>query len=513
MYQYVFQVTIYNYLELSTRFLNERILYIMIVEEINPELSESEWIESESIRQLMQSRSGMMGFASFTMFVMALQLYGHVNTLLIASWLVVSLVVLAFRYSIKSLFYRHLARADISSQSAFAKRYSLVWTLNAFTWGMSGWLFFTNIPVENQYICATMLNVVGFAAVHNLHSHPFISRQFINVLIGTQVLGALWYIGYIGGFQAPQIQYVHLLSLVAIWLALRIVDNRFYTNFKRNLALQYRNSVLIQNLNRKTEQLAHEKQVAVNANEVIQRFYASAAHDVRQPVYALKVYADIAVADSTKIPILLPKITASCDAINTLFDSLFEFEKINTGHVLVLHQTVDIDEVVDDLELQYKHLARHKNLQFRTNAISGFLQTDQLLVKRILTCFISNALKYTEKGGILLAVRKSSVGIDFEVWDTGIGIDAEHHEHIFEEFYKVGNFASTDEGFGLGLSVVNKLSAYAENSSITMQSRVGRGSVFRFTLPLKVYAPPYFQPRYDNVTALPLVLDHDLSKS
>jgi signal transduction histidine kinase len=485
----------------------------MAAVEINPELSEFEWIESESIRLLMQPRSGMMGFAAFTMLVMALQLYSHVNTLLIASWLVVSLVVLTFRYKVKALFNKHLVHADIDSQTAFAKRYSLAWTLNAFTWGMSGWLFFTNIPVQNQYICAVMLNAVGFVAVHNLSTRPFTSSRFIGILMGTQVLGALWYIGYVGHFQGPNIQYIHLLSLVVIWLVLRIFDNRFYTHFKRNLILLYRNNVLIQNLNRQTEQLAHEKQVALNANEVIQRFYTSAAHDIRQPVYALKVYADMAIADGTQMPVLLPKITASCDAINALFASLFEFEQINSGHVNVSHQTVDIDEVVDDLELQYKHLAKYKNLHFRTNAISGFLQTDQLLVKRILTCFISNALKYTEKGGMLLAVRKSSAGIDFEVWDTGIGIAPEHHDHIFEEFYKVGNFASTDEGFGLGLSVVNKLSAYAENSRITMQSRPGRGSVFRFTLPLKIYTPPYFQPKSDNVTALPLVLDHDLNVS
>ena len=484
----------------------------MTAVDINPELSEFEWIESESIRLLMQPRTSMMGFASFTMLVMALQLYDHVNTTLIVSWLVVSLVVLAFRYRVKELFNKHLVHADIDSQSAFAKRYSLVWTLNAFTWGMSGWLYLTNLPLQNQYICAMMLDAVGFVAVHNLSTYPRISRWFIDILMGMQVLGAIWVMGYIGHFQGPNIQYVHLLSLVVIWLVLRIFDKRFYANFKRNLVLQYRNNALIQNLNRQTVQLAHEKQVALNANEVIQRFYSSAAHDIRQPVYALKVYADVAQEDASQIPNLLPKMTASCDAINALFASLFEFEQINSGHVNVAHQTVDIDEVIDDLELQYKHLARHKNLQFRTNAISGFLQTDQLLVKRILTCFISNALKYTEKGGILLAVRKSSAGIDFEVWDTGIGIAAEHHDHIFEEFYKVGNFASTDEGFGLGLSVVNKLSAYAENSRITMQSRPGRGSVFCFTLPLKIYTPPYFQPKLDTMNALPLVLDHDVDR-
>lgn len=206
-------------------------------------------------------------------------------------------------------------------------------------------------------------------------------------------------------------------------------------------------------------------------------------------------------------------MTESCDAINALFASLFEFEQINSGHVNVVHQTVDIDEVIDDLEQQFKPLARRKNLEFRTNAISGYLQTDQLLVKRILTAFISNAVKYTEKGGILVAVRKTSSGIDFEVWDTGIGINNEHQAHVFEEFYKVGDFSSADECFGLGLSVVNKLSAYAENSSITMKSRLERGSVFCFTLPLKIYTPPYFQPKFDNVTVLPLVLDHNLNKS
>jgi signal transduction histidine kinase len=268
---------------------------------------------------------------------------------------------------------------------------------------------------------------------------------------------------------------------------------------------------LIRTLNLKTEQLAHEKQVAMNANEVIQRFYSSSAHDIRQPVYALKMYAELAATDNAQLPALLPKITASCDAINNLFDSLFDFEQINSGHVNVAHQTVDIDELIDDLEHQFKPLARRKKLEFRTNTVSGYLQTDQLLVKRILTCFISNAVKYTEKGGILITVRKRKSMVVFEVWDTGIGIDAAHLEHVFEEFYKVGDFSSTDEGFGLGLSVVKSLSGYAEGSKISVNSRIGVGSVFRFAMPLKIYTPPYIKSRFENLKTLPLVLDHDIS--
>jgi signal transduction histidine kinase len=284
-----------------------------------------------------------------------------------------------------------------------------------------------------------------------------------------------------------------------------------FNAFQRNLVLQYRNNSLIRTLNLKTEQLAHEKQVAVNANEVIQRFYSSSAHDIRQPVYALKVYADMAAEDAGQLPALLPKITASCDAINRLFDSLFDFEQINAGHVSVSHQTVDIDEVIDDLEHQFKPLARRKNLEFRTNTVSGYLQTDQLLIKRILTCFISNAIKYTEKGGVLITVRKRQAMVVFEVWDTGIGIDEAHLAHVFEEFYKVGDFSSTDEGFGLGLSVVKRLSGYAEGSTISVNSKIGVGSVFRFALPIKIYAPPYVVSRFENLKVLPLVLDYDIS--
>lgn len=479
--------------------------------DLKTELSEKAWIEGESFRLLMKPRSRMTWFSSGTMVAMAVQLYGHVNTLLLAAWLLVSLVVVAFRVHIKSEFNKHFLNADIGIKSAFVNRNQLAWTLNAFTWGVSGWLFFTNITIENQYIGATILTFVGFVAIHNLNSHKEISSQFIHILMGTQVLGAVWHIAYIWQFHGSQLQYIHLLSLGFIWVVLYLFNNRLFNAFRRNQSLQYRNGSLIRTLNQRSEQLEHEKQVALNANEVIQRFYSSAAHDIRQPVYALKVYADLAKTDASQLPPLLPKITDSCDAINMLFDSLFEFEQINSGHVNVAHQTVEIDELIDDLEHQFKPLARRKNLEFRTNTVSGYLQTDQLLIKRILTCFISNAVKYTHQGGILVAVRKRKDAIVFEVWDTGIGIDAAHLAHVFEEFYKVGDFSSTDEGFGLGLSVVKRLSAYAENSHISVNSKVGLGSVFRFAVPIKIYSPPYIPSRFDNLKSLPLVLDHDLS--
>jgi hypothetical protein len=185
--------------------------------DLKTELSESDWIQSKSLNQLMNSRSRMTWFSAGTMMAMAVQLYSHVHTALIAAWLLVSLVVMVFRVHVKTVFKNHFLAAPVESQSAFVTRNQPAWTLNAFTWGVSGWLFFTNIPIENQYIGATILTFVGLVAVHNLNTHREISRQFLNLLMGTQVLGAVWYIAYIWWFQGPQLQYIHLLSLVVIW--------------------------------------------------------------------------------------------------------------------------------------------------------------------------------------------------------------------------------------------------------------------------------------------------------
>jgi signal transduction histidine kinase len=423
----------------------------------------------------------------------------------------VSLAALGFRYRFKQIFKQSIAAMPVLAQKAYVRSHMWVWLLSAFAWGLSGWLFFTNIPVQNQYICATMLNVVGFAAVQNLTTYKTVVRAFVNVLMGTQLVGACWYIIYVGKLDVPLIQVVHLSSIILIWLLLHTLNKRLYASFRNNLVLQYRNATLIHSLNRQTELLAHEKQIALNANEVIQRFYSSAAHDIRQPVYALKLYAEVAMADAVQVPELLPKMSASCDAINKLFNTLFEFEQINAGHVNVHYQVVDIDQLVEGLEFEFKPLARLKKIEFRTHGISGFLQTDALLVKRILTCFVTNAIKYTHHGGILLAVRKKSNFIVFEVWDTGIGIDPVHLRRVFDEFYKVNEFSSANEGFGLGLSIVKRLSHYAENSTISAHSKVGQGSVFRFALPIKIYTPPYVPSRLDNMKSLPLVLDFDIS--
>lgn len=450
--------------------------------------NESRWIESESIRLLMQSRRGGTGIAALAMLLMAVQVYEYVNPWLVLAWVAASWSILVARYRLKLMFLKQFDTAKRAAKLAFIERSGLFWSANAFTWGVSGWLFFADIPIQNQYICVTILNIVGFVAVHNLSAHRKTSRQFINVLVGTQMVGALWHIGVTEQFESPPIQYIHLISLAVSWVFFRVLDNRFYGSFHRNLSLEYRNTNLIKSLSRQTERLEHEKRVVMNANETIKRFYSSAAHDIRQPVYALNVYSDLVTDDPSQALKLMPKIKASCHAINALFHSLFDFEKIHAGQVTVSLETVDLDLLFADLQAHFLPLAAAKQLDFRIKTFRGRLQSDPALIKGILSHLIANAIKYTHQGGLLVAARKTAHSVSFEVWDTGIGIDHLHQAHVFDEFFKVNEQSSADEGFGLGLSVVKRLAALVEGSSVTLQSRSGRGSVFKFRVPLAAYA-------------------------
>ncbi len=449
--------------------------------------SELRWVESESIRLILQERRGTNGLAVMGMLLVVSMLYMHVNIWIVLTWLLLSAGALLAHIIIKAFGRKQLAQAGLEVKSAYILKFSVFWALTAFIWGSSDWLVNLDIPVQNQYVCLMVLNIVGFAAVHNLTPHRKIASQFINVLMGTQIVGVMWKIGFVHHFNSPEIQYVHLIVLIVFWIVLRVLDNRFYYSFKRDVILQHRNNELIKSLRRKTEQLEHEKQVALNANETIKRFYSSAAHDIRQPVYALNVYADLVSDDPTQTLTMVPKIKAACKAINALFHSLFDFEKIHAGQISVSLQSIDLANVFEDVKKNYQPLAHAKNIELRVLPTSGFLQSDPALLKGILYHLVSNAIKYTNHGGVLLTMRKNEHSISFEVWDTGIGIDPMQQTHVFKEFFKVNEQSSADEGFGLGLSVVKRLAAFVEGSSVTLQSRVGRGSVFKFRVPLSAY--------------------------
>lgn len=454
----------------------------------HPDSKKEDWISSEMLRHTMAHHQDYGGYI-FLIF-MAGVIQTAANGYQTLAWLLVSSVSLASLQWIKKQFHTKYASSPIEKQLAFAKKYSPFWSINAVTWGIAGWPFFCDVPEYIRYFVLAVLSVLAYTSVFSLSANRKLAVQFINVYIATQIAYGIWFIGIERNFEVPGIFYAHLAGLVTVWLFSMILIHRLNNSFISDCKLNFKNYSLIKSLERQTEQLEQEKKSVETANATIKRFYSSAAHDIRQPVYALNVYADIVVDEPHRTLELAPKFKQACNAVDALFRSLFDFEKIQAGEVEVNVEHLDLHRVFTDIQKHYQPRAEAKKIELRVLPAKGFISADNSILKGILYHLVSNAIKYTNNGGVLVACRKKSDKLIFEIWDTGIGICPTIHAEIFNEFFKVHEHSSADEGFGLGLTVVKRLSTYIKGSNIVLKSKLGRGSVFRFEVPLEIYKPP-----------------------
>lgn len=263
-----------------------------------------------------------------------------------------------------------------------------------------------------------------------------------------------------------------MIALTTVFhLMLRYFAINFHGLQRKSLQLQFDNDLLIQSLTAKST-------AALDAVENKNRFIASAAHDLRQPVHALNLYASWLVDEPELGSQVAPQIVRCTHAINDMFNSLFDLSGLNANTPQVNWQQVSLADLLVDLQLQFAPLALEKDLQLRLRMgnVNTGASSDPVLLKRLVSNLISNALKNTQRGGVLLALRRSAGRWRIEVWDTGVGIEAIHERAIFNEFYRVPR-TGTGEGFGLGLAIARRF-AQLLGLDLQMRSKPGLGSVF-----------------------------------
>ncbi|MGE5475899.1 MAG: hybrid sensor histidine kinase/response regulator [Bacteroidales bacterium] len=216
------------------------------------------------------------------------------------------------------------------------------------------------------------------------------------------------------------------------------------------------------------------------------RFLAAASHDLRQPFQAMRffhtVLADHAVHPAARraSDMLERALTAGEQLLNALLD----ISTLDAGTVQVRRQRFHIAPLLGQLEAEFRPEAEGKGLRLRLHAPESEVDSDPLLVARILRNLLANAVNYTRRGGILLAARRSASCVRIQVWDTGFGIPDTQLSEIFEEFHQLENpERDRTRGLGLGLAIVRRLARLLD-IPVNVHSRLGRGSVFSITLPL-----------------------------
>lgn len=230
-------------------------------------------------------------------------------------------------------------------------------------------------------------------------------------------------------------------------------------------------------------ELIAAKAEAEKANNDKSRFLAAASHDLRQPLAALSLYIGVLARRATPESLkLIGSIQDCLKSLSELLSDLLDVSKLEAGVVIPKLSGFAIDELLMPLVSVHAAAAELKGLRLHFRRCSAVVRTDQMLLARLVGNLIVNAIRYTNRGGILIACRRHQGKLWLEVWDTGVGIAEEHLGSIFEEFKQLGDEART-RGSGLGLAIVAK-TAKLLDLKIRVCSRPGRGSLFAIELPL-----------------------------
>ena len=277
-------------------------------------------------------------------------------------------------------------------------------------------------------------------------------------------------------------------TLGVLYLVSLVLGRTYHRTLRDAMALKVRTERLAEQLRTEKQLAEASRQAALAASLAKTQFLAAASHDLRQPLHALGLFAE-ALRQRTRDPEaarLINSINESVDALEGLFGELLDITRIDSGTVDVNRKPVPVRELFARLRLQFEPLAFEKGLMLSFRGEQSVLQTDPVMIERILRNLVSNALRYTEDGGVLVACRPRGGQVLLQVWDSGLGIAPAVLSRIFDDFFQVQGQRALEghhrKGLGLGLAIVKRLSELLQ-TEVRVRSRVGHGSVFELMLP------------------------------
>ena len=234
------------------------------------------------------------------------------------------------------------------------------------------------------------------------------------------------------------------------------------------------------------EGLQNAKSDAERANKAKSVFLASASHDLRQPLNAMQMY--IAALQSKvkdkEILRIIEDINSVSISTARLLNALLDVSELEVGAIKPRHEIFSVNNILISIFQSFLPLAKDKELDFRIVPSSLYVESDPALLERILGNFMSNAIRYTDKGSVLIGCRRKGSEVSIEVWDTGCGISDDQMSLIYEDFYQVENKErDRGKGLGLGLALAKRLSDSLDHK-IDSKSSLGRGSCFSVTVDL-----------------------------
>ncbi|RQS16615.1 ATP-binding protein [Burkholderia sp. Bp8998] len=342
--------------------------------------------------------------------------------------------------------------------------------------------------VESLAVTATLGVVAGAVPVFGTYLPAFLAF-LLPATVPYVVVAAL------SDNRAQQATAPMMFLFICVIAYLGLLANRTAT---QNIRLRFRAEQLASDLRarnktarRLADDLLRQKQIAEEANLAKSRFLAAASHDLRQPSHALSLLVGALRGAQTRAEEarILVQIEQSTDALNTLFGALLDVSRLDAGVVEVHRRPFQVDVVLEHVCNDHMLDASAKNIRLTRIPCRAIVDTDPVLLERIARNLVSNAVRYTDSGRIVVGCRRRGAHIAIQVWDTGRGIPHDQIHLVFQEYYQVDNpERDREKGLGLGLAIVRRLVDLLE-CGLTVRSEPGRGSCFEVCVDRSDLAP------------------------
>jgi signal transduction histidine kinase len=359
--------------------------------------------------------------------------------------------------------------------------------LASLAWGAGApWLLLDN-PSADTWLAGIFLAAAGLSAQLLAAWRPAVRLSLLPALLPLLLTLAL---RPLTGTQPRSFNAFLLAALAAAFLlVLERLTMAQNDSLALLLAVRFHNEDLVR-------QLRSQIEVAAGADQEKTRFLASAAHDLRQPLHALGMFCAALqqrLSDTPEKP-LVRNMMSAIESLEDSFGAMLDISRLDAGVVKTVVHTFPVRDLFRRLYQQFGGDAEARGLSLRFRASGRIVESDPLLLERVLANLVQNGLRYTRQGGVLLAARRHPAGVALEVWDTGLGVPDDKKEMIFREFYQIDNpERDRTRGLGMGLSIVRRLCRLLEHP-LQLRSTPGRGSVFRVIVPAgepgAVDAPP-----------------------
>ncbi len=352
----------------------------------------------------------------------------------------------------------------------WARRYCIGTFVGGLSWGLGSLWLMVPGHLDQQLLVVLLLCGLGAGAAV---SQAVYLPAFYAYLLPELLPLAFW------GMVQGDAEHWFLALVTVLWLAgMMMYGRRFHENVVESLRLRYENLDL-------ADSLRLQRDLAKEANIAKSRFLAAASHDLRQPVHALGMFIGALRerAMDAEARRLVGHIDESVSAMNGLFGSLLDISRLDAGIIQARAVAFPIYPLLERICLDYAGEAERKGLPLTLRPCSANVSTDPVLLERIVRNIVSNAVRYTERGRIVVACRRRE-RLSIEVWDTGRGIPPDQRKKVFQEFYQLGNpERDRAKGLGLGLAIVERLTTLLD-CPLTFRSQPGKGSVFKVAVPL-----------------------------